>query len=449
MLKHTYLFISIFFLYNESFAQTKVQLDAVVENYYGRNIDIELPYRGTAFGGKTNRFVITEVDGEDRVQTNLILRKDEVVGFYHFNTATYVRLWLSASGMNGMKFDWKDPLGNSRFHGESKYENEMLTSFDDTRNRLLNSDKQFTLTEILSFEQKEYELLQVSQAFSQEFKDFMTKDAEYFWLYFKQKQGLNIESKVTPAMLEDVEALKSRNYFYFLYEYFSRESVDLKTKYRNVQQRLKNRQVREAYWAFDLHEESTKEKVDFDIIEQYYLFEKSVSTPGFIQLAKTHILRIEDEYKVKSEPITADMIIYEGDLPFPELLKQFRGNVLYIDMWAVWCKPCIEEMRPIYKEPLSKFTKDKDVKVIYLSMDEDKNHDKWKKVVKDLRLNSFNTRLSIRRFREIADLLEMKADALIAIPRYFIFDKAGKLVNNKAPRPSEGEKLYAELAKYL
>jgi hypothetical protein len=36
-----------------------------------------------------------------------------------------------------------------------------------------------------------------------------------------------------------------------------------------------------------------------------------------------------------------------------------------------------------------------------------------------------------------------------SLPSYMIFNKKGELVNNYAPRPSEKEKLYIELDKYL
>lgn len=36
-----------------------------------------------------------------------------------------------------------------------------------------------------------------------------------------------------------------------------------------------------------------------------------------------------------------------------------------------------------------------------------------------------------------------------SIPHYLIYDKKGNLVNTNAPHPSEKEKLYRELDKYL
>lgn len=53
---------------------------------------------------------------------------------------------------------------------------------------------------------------------------------------------------------------------------------------------------------------------------------------------------------------------------FEQLLKQQTGKVVLINLWATWCKPCVKEMPTL--EKLHQNYKNKDLKVIALSLDE-------------------------------------------------------------------------------
>ena len=52
-------------------------------------------------------------------------------------------------------------------------------------------------------------------------------------------------------------------------------------------------------------------------------------------------------------------------------LEQYRGKVVLLDFWAVWCKPCIAEM-PNVKQVYEKY-KDDNFQIIGISLDESRN----------------------------------------------------------------------------
>ena len=52
-------------------------------------------------------------------------------------------------------------------------------------------------------------------------------------------------------------------------------------------------------------------------------------------------------------------------------LEKYRGNVILLDFWAVWCKPCIAEM-PNVKQVYEKY-KDDNFQIIGISLDESRN----------------------------------------------------------------------------
>ena len=50
-----------------------------------------------------------------------------------------------------------------------------------------------------------------------------------------------------------------------------------------------------------------------------------------------------------------------------QLLYQFKGKPVFIDLWATWCEPCLEEFR--YNEQLHSFLDKKQIEMIYVSFD--------------------------------------------------------------------------------
>ncbi len=131
----------------------------------------------------------------------------------------------------------------------------------------------------------------------------------------------------------------------------------------------------------------------------------------------------------------------EGDL-LPKLsMKDINGNEFsskdlmskysYIDIWASWCKPCIQEI-PYLKELEDKY-KDK---INFISISADKEKEEWEKKVKEHDLKGIQL-LSTNNFED-PFLKELKVSL---IPRFILIDPTGKISSISAPRPSEKQKI--------
>lgn len=131
------------------------------------------------------------------------------------------------------------------------------------------------------------------------------------------------------------------------------------------------------------------------------------------------------------------------DLNRVEALDQ---KVLYIDLWATWCGPCIGEFKhkdKIY-ELLSNY---KNIVPVYISMDEDKSDITWRAKTKAFNLNGYHLRANEKLATYINEkLYEGKG---IGIPRYILLDKDGNILEKDLPRPSNIDKLKLELDKHL
>ncbi|HJV77597.1 MAG TPA: TlpA disulfide reductase family protein [Paludibacter sp.] len=109
-------------------------------------------------------------------------------------------------------------------------------------------------------------------------------------------------------------------------------------------------------------------------------------------------------------------------------LNDFKGKYVYIDFWATWCGPCRQEM-PGYLKLQSDY-KGKDIAFISISIDEDKGS--WEKVVKESKADGISLITTGGIDSNVA-----KAYQINGIPTFVLIDKAGKIINSQAQRPSD------------
>ena len=122
--------------------------------------------------------------------------------------------------------------------------------------------------------------------------------------------------------------------------------------------------------------------------------------------------------KVQEVP-RADIVAY--------LAAKYPGKVLYIDVYATWCGPCRAEFAPA--KELHKLFAGKDVVFVNLCLSSDT--DKWIETVKQMDLEGENYY-----FDKDATGLFMSAYQISGFPTYMLVEKSGKVVTDKAPRPS-------------
>jgi thiol-disulfide isomerase/thioredoxin len=105
---------------------------------------------------------------------------------------------------------------------------------------------------------------------------------------------------------------------------------------------------------------------------------------------------------------------------------------VYIDVWATWCGPCKGEI-PFLKE-IEKTYHSKNIEFVSISVDELKDHGKWKQMVKENELSG------VQLYSDKNWSSQFVKDYKISgIPRFILIDPAGNIVSADAPRPSSKE----------
>lgn len=113
-------------------------------------------------------------------------------------------------------------------------------------------------------------------------------------------------------------------------------------------------------------------------------------------------------------------------------LSSLFGKVLYIDVWATWCGPCVREA-PYFKEIAEKFKGDDRICFISLSVDRDKDRDKWVEFVGDEKPFWPQFRLAGANQDDFCGKVGINT-----IPRFLLIGHDGKFIDGDCVAPSDG-----------
>lgn len=109
-------------------------------------------------------------------------------------------------------------------------------------------------------------------------------------------------------------------------------------------------------------------------------------------------------------------------------LSDFKGKVVYLDIWASWCGPCKQQI-PAAKE-LEERYKGKDVAFVAVSIDQ--SEEAWKKCIAALNPAGVQIHASGDNGTFAKDY------GVVSIPRFYLIDKKGNIISPDAKRPSMG-----------
>ena len=183
-----------------------------------------------------------------------------------------------------------------------------------------------------------------------------------------------------------------------------------------------------------------KIKSDFDSILNSYNDIDSTLYSGMVKQNEQMVTYFENAYaqnaimgKGKPSPKFENYVNIKGG---KNSLEDYKGKYVYIDVWATWCGPCIQQIP--YLQSLEKEYKNKNIEFISISTDEERRsggswdaaEQKWRKFVKEREMSGVQLWSG-------KDISFQQAYQITGIPRFILLDPQGNIVDANAPRPSD------------
>lgn len=181
-----------------------------------------------------------------------------------------------------------------------------------------------------------------------------------------------------------------------------------------------------------------KRHITTDTLETYFSnLDSKVINSDFGKNILDELFKLTDDWAFRkkfTDSVTYESLkkiknIYDVSLPDAEgtetSFSKFKGNVLLIDFWASWCKPCVRNVPGLRK--LNTEIKDKPFKIISVSIDRDRNI--WLRAIKKYGfpgIHLFDDKGFLSTFYKV-----------LWVPRCVIVKPDGTVANMDAPQAND------------
>lgn len=227
------------------------------------------------------------------------------------------------------------------------------------------------------------------------------------------------------------------NYYQYLYKLALKQADSLNVKINIINNYFTG--PAKDYLLFIIAKESISSSDSFESFLEY--FYSNCSSMKYIEIIKRQALLFD----LSNNDLSMDEMISQSSnkVNLNDILKGLKGKIIYLDFWASWCIPCMEEM-PYSLSLQKKYSRNEDIIFIYISMDKDRFA--WEKVMKNnsFLMNEKNSFLFLRGFQSVF----AKKYNIKLIPRYILIGKDGRIISFDAPRPRD-QKLVWLINRYI
>jgi thiol-disulfide isomerase/thioredoxin len=200
----------------------------------------------------------------------------------------------------------------------------------------------------------------------------------------------------------------------------SREFLKIKL----IPQSFSNTQIKESLLFKKVSKIIGKAKTDDSLTKSTYNnFCKNVKNQHYIDEVSNIYRNLKKNKEGRPLPLFKFLNMNKADVTF----QKFGARLIYIDVWATWCKPCLLE-RPHFERLAQLYKSD----IAFLSISVDKNFQDWSKVISNEQLKTDQLLAKNAFESDFAQFFNISS-----IPRFIILDDHGNLINAYAKRPSD------------
>lgn len=192
---------------------------------------------------------------------------------------------------------------------------------------------------------------------------------------------------------------------------------------------IKNSEVRE-YYVFNELNRLIERKEMINIEQLTATCKPFISEKGMEQYNKIcgEVTMLTGSNRLDGVP--AEPFEFENQNGEMVKLSDFKGKLVYIDVWATWCGPCKQEIPKL--KALEKEMTGENVVFISLSVDNPDKVDEWKKFLKENDMHGIT--LATKKGFKVPFVQKY---GITAIPRFMLIGTDGTMIANNCWRPSD------------
>lgn len=391
-----------------------------------------------------------DIEEDGTFRDTLFIKND---GFYEMLFGREaIGVYLEKGKHISFSFDESQIQGSLEFSGEGAEINNFLVKKSDfTANRMdfptLFGSNEKDFLEALDRDEKALDSLYEAHNLSKKYRDILVKEDQYYSALlienYESAHGYyaqNPDVQVSPSFYERLKAINFKDTAEFRKNSSYRDLVE--THYT----RLTTNEIPMGESGFsplflkkidaEFPNGYAKDKIMFNHL-QFWLspdehMDEVVTLYKNTNPKEENLQKINERYEILKEVVpgkASPTFNYENFKGGNTSLEDLRGKYVYIDVWATWCGPCLQEI-PFLQE-FEKDYADKNIQVVSISIDQEKDYNKWRDMVENRNLGGIQL---------MADA-DWKSDfvqqyGIMGIPRFILLDPEGKIVSPDAYRPS-------------
>ena len=421
-----------------------------------------------AFSGQIKNLDDTEISVTSLNGTNVLIKADEKgafsenmtiqEGFYNLNLGNErYRVYLKPGMDLALYVDLARLEDSFHYQGSLASENnylfskkDQLEAYSDKRIEILSQEEADFLETMERGTQQDLAFLGQSEGISTRFQKLETKNILYtkalrmanypsYYAYYNQKEEAETSEefkKQTPdlnlnSLSDYINSIEFRSlvrmYFQDLTEtaYEKDSNLDFYATYLEIIDQSDFDPTLKGFLAYENARMAITYTEDLESYYNTYLsLDKNSENNNSISAVYKELLQISAG---KDSPIFEN---YENFAGGTTSLADLKGKYVYMDIWAQWCGPCKREI-PYLKEIEAEYH-DKNIEFVSISIDREKDYDKWRAMVEDKELGGIQLLADKDWNSQFVEEYLIKG-----IPRFILVDPQGKIVNSNAPRPSD------------
>lgn len=174
-----------------------------------------------------------------------------------------------------------------------------------------------------------------------------------------------------------------------------------------------------AQYAYDLDS-----KINPELAEKVRKYVVDITNKDIQEALEVKLASVSGLLK-GSPAIDLELLTPEGKVAH---LSDYKGKVIYVDLWATWCGPCIQES-PKFHELSEKYATDN---IAFLAVSTDTDKKSWLSFLKGK--ESGIPEYNCTDTKNLNEGWQIKY-----IPRFLLIDENFKIIDAFAPRPSQPE----------